>query len=156
MGIHKSGVTMKHCRLLLLSLYLSLPSVLLRCPPPCPPGTGFLRTNNPCTICKIVVSADCTSKETVRGYCGCPVCAKAEGETCGGMGGGWGFMGKCASFLTCERKYRQQTINFSIPFWQRFPFGVCVKKDVKKEEDTSLNSFDYLVRLVGPRDQTML
>merc|ERR1712126_321574 len=108
MGIHKSGVTMKHCRLLLLSLYLSLPSVLLRCPPPCPPGTGFLRTNNPCTICKIVVSADCTSKETVRGYCGCPVCAKAEGETCGGMGGLWGNV-RVSSLVNVNIANRQLT-----------------------------------------------
>merc|ERR1712058_174214 len=109
MGIHKSGVTMKHCRLLLLSLYLSLPSVLLRCPPPCPPGPRFLRTNTFCTICKTVVSADCTSKETVRDACGCPVCAKAEGETCGGR---WRNPRKCASYLTCE------------PYW----YGVCVRK----------------------------
>merc|ERR1719334_608662 len=115
---------MKHSRLLLLSLYLSLPFVFsLRCRPQCP--AGIFEDKN-CNICEIVVSADCTTKETVRTPCTrCPVCAKAEGEKCGGR---WGMEEKCASFLTC--KY---PTNRSYPkgHWT----GVCVKTekdDVKK------------------------
>merc|ERR1712098_405394 len=125
MGIHKSGVTMKYCRLLLFSLYLSLPSVFsLSCMRPCP--AGILKPkNHGCTVCKTLVTADCSTKEIVRHPCGCPVCAKAEGEQCGRLCGvvGWDTVGICASFLTCELE------NSKI---SRISLRVCVKKEVKE------------------------
>merc|ERR1712243_6836 len=135
MGIHKPGVAMKHCRLLLLSLYLSLPSVFsLSCPRKCRPG--FLKRNIVCEVCKTVVSADCSTKEVVYGICGCPVCARAEGEKCNGL---WSSDESCASFLTCKLekpKRPKPKLHWS---------GVCVKKEVKKSFWQKM--MDYFLRL---------
>jgi len=46
--------------------------------------------------------ACCTSGSYTLGVCGCcEVCAKAEGESCGGL---WGFAGSCAAGLRCFRQ----------------------------------------------------
>merc|ERR1719309_14691 len=102
---------MKYCRLLLLSLYLYLPSVFSLS---CPPGS-----------CKTVDSADCSTKETVLNPCNCPVCAHAEGEKCGGI---WFKEGnrKCASYLTCKlQKPKDRGVRFPKEHWT----GVCVKNE---------------------------
>merc|ERR1712126_795921 len=133
MGIHKSEFTMKYCRLLLISLYLSLPTVFsLSCMSPCP--AGILKPNQMCTVCMGVVSADCSTKEIVRHPCGCPVCAKAEGEKCNGL---WRLKGKCASFLTCELENSKY----------QFSPGICVKKEEKVKKPFWQKMMDYLSRL---------
>merc|ERR1712126_282987 len=144
MGIHKVGVTMKHSGLLLFSLYLSLPSVFsLSCMPQCPPD---LLKDKKCNVCKIVVSADCRTKETVKRPCTrCPVCAKAEGEKCNGL---WGLAGKCASFLTCKLQKPKDPRDPSPK--EHWP-GVCVKKEVKKVErkwQQILDFFSPFVELI--------
>merc|ERR1711962_87888 len=140
MGIHKVGATMKHSRLLLLSLYLSLPSVFsLGCElPACPAGS--LNHKMRCHVCKIVVSADCSTKEIVLEPCGCPVCAKAEGEQCGGLCGvaGCDTVGICASFLTCELENPKPNPSGSL--------GVCVEKEVKKSFWQKI--MDYISKII--------
>merc|ERR1712126_352390 len=148
MGIHKPGVAMKHSHLLLLSLYLFLPSVFsLACDPICPPGILRPNTVEYCRVCKVVVTADCKSKE-IFGRCGCPMCAKAEGEKCGGL---YNHLGRCASFLTCD---------FQIPkgrlVEKRFARGVCVKKKVKEVKEVKksfwqkmMDYFSRVLRLFG-------
>merc|ERR1712098_412198 len=148
MGIHESGVTMKYCRLLLLSLYLSLPSVFsLKCPRLCPAGV-VLKPKRMCTVCKTVVTTDCSTKEIVRHTCGCPVCAKAEGEDCNGL---WGIKGKCASFLTCKLQKPKGRPWFPKRLWD----GVCVKNEVKEEMKKSFWQkimdfvFSRIFKLIG-------
>merc|ERR1712098_120953 len=135
MGISKERVTMKQYQLLPLFLFLSLyPSSIFsrsyRCLPNCRPGIHT--KDSKCYVCKPLVTTDCSTKEIVNHRCGCPRCAKAKGEKCGGM---TGLRGKCASFLTCKdipsrsRVFRR---------WSLFRHGVCVEKQSKKRNKSAL------------------
>merc|ERR1712215_548683 len=56
--------------------------------------------NLDCTVCTRKYPEDCTSGQLTWDVCGCcQVCAKAEGDVCGGP---WGIRGTCADFLFCD------------------------------------------------------
>merc|ERR1712098_424841 len=145
MGISKERVTMKQYQLLSLFLFLSLyPSFIFSLsyscgPPKCRPGFHTKNSRSKCVVCEPRVTAMCSTKEIVFHRCGCPMCAKAKGETCGGIAG---MAGKCASFLTCDmdspthRKGSQE--------------GVCVEKESKKREKSTLAKlFEFFRQLFG-------
>lgn len=70
-----------------------------------PSGSGRLLRDLHCPPCERI---HCSSRRTLKleckggvttGVCGCcPVCARTEGETCGGT---WDYLGKCDEELVC-------------------------------------------------------
>jgi len=51
--------------------------------------------------CPKLYPSNCTSGQLTKDPCGCcDECAKAVGQSCGGM---WGFGGNCADGLTCYK-----------------------------------------------------
>lgn len=83
-----------------------------------------------CTECPKSPPMDCASGHLTKDVCGCcDVCAKAEGEKCGGM---WGMSGTCAPGLNCETA---KPIPNTKPYFNPNEDGVCVKDSTA--QDTS-------------------
>jgi len=83
-----------------------------------------------CTECPKSPPMDCASGHLTKDVCGCcDVCAKAEGETCGGM---WGMSGTCAPGLNCETA---KPLPNTKPYFNHNEAGVCVKDSTG--QDTS-------------------
>merc|ERR1712059_140272 len=97
------GVTMK--LLLLFLAAFAVPSSSLSCLPQCVKGQDT--ESSGCVNCLTVREEDCSSGEVTTGPCGCPECAKAVGESCGGTE--WGLDGTCAAKLTCAVPKDDQT-----------------------------------------------
>merc|ERR1711915_723242 len=87
----------------LFFLWLLSPSSSLSCLPCCSnQETGLKSTKDPlCTTCPPLSASECKSGQLTKDACLCwDVCAKAEGETCGGP---WSLNGVCADDLVCDK-----------------------------------------------------
>ena len=88
----------------LLFLCLLSSSSPLSCLPCCSDQeTGLQSTKGPlsCTTCPPLSASECKSGQLTKDVCFCcDVCAKAEGETCGGP---WNLDGVCADDLVCDK-----------------------------------------------------
>ena len=64
------------------------------------PASEFYNPYYECEMCKKLFPANCSSGQLIKDRCGCcDACARAEGESCGGMHGT--YSGKCATGLSC-------------------------------------------------------
>ena len=69
-----------------------------------------------CAACEPLIPDNCPSGQLAKDVCECcDVCAKAEGEECGGV---WSLSGTCADYLFCE----ENSVGNFMP-------GICKTKD---------------------------
>ena len=70
-----------------------------------------------------LTTSECVSGEVTKDECHCcDVCAKAEGEECGGP---WGFAGTCASYLFCDVDLESATTPYYDYYEYYNTIGIC-------------------------------
>ena len=109
----------------LLFSYLLSPSSTLTCLPCCSDRESGFRSigDRPsCATCSPLSASECKSGQLTKGICSCcNVCAKAEGETCGGP---WNIDGVCADNFFCDKSKEED--GTKLDFYDDFnASGVC-------------------------------